>query len=140
MIDGLLLLDTHIWWWWENGIPGEISLAARRQIERAEAEFMVRISAMSAWEIGMLDGKGRLTALPDALSWVRRALAVPGRELVPLSPEIAIMSTRLPEAPVADPIDRILLATARVENMTLVTADRKLIDYAKRRHVKVLPV
>ena len=87
----------------------------------------------------MLDSKGRLIALPDALTWVRRALAVPGRALVSLSPEIAIMSTRLPDAPVADPIDRILLATARVENMTLVTADRKILDYGKRRHVKVLP-
>ncbi len=140
MIDDPLLLDTHVWWWWENGIKGEISAAAMRRIESAERGFAVRISAISVWEVGMLDSKGRLIALPDALTWVRRALAVPGRALVPLSPEIAIMSTRLPEAPVADPIDRILLATARVENMTLVTADRKLLAYGGRRHVKVLPV
>jgi PIN domain nuclease of toxin-antitoxin system len=139
MTDGPLLIDTHVWWWWENGIKGEISPAAARRIEAAERDFVLRISAISVWEIGMLDSKGRLIALPDALTWVRRALAVPGRALVSLSPEIAIMSTRLPDAPVADPIDRILLATARVENMTLVTADRKILDYGKRRHVKVLP-
>lgn len=140
MTDGPLLVDTHVLWWWENGIPGELSTSVIRQIERAERESVFRISVISVWEIGLLDHKGRLTALPDAMTWVRRALAVPGRELVPLTPEIAIASTRLPDAPVADPVDRILLATARVENLTLVTADRKLIDYGKRSHVKVLPV
>ena len=95
---------------------------------------------MSIWEIGMLDSKRRLIALPDALTWVRRALAVPGRSMVPLTPEIAIVSTRLPDAPVADPVDRILLATARVENLTLVTADRKLLDYGRRHHIAVLAV
>jgi PIN domain nuclease of toxin-antitoxin system len=140
MIDGPLLLDTHVLWWWENGIKGEISPSTMRQIEAAERERRLHISAISLWEIGMLDHKGRLVALPDALTWAHRALAVAGRTLVPLTPDIAIMSTRLPEAPVADPIDRILLATARVENLTLVTADRKLLDYGRRRHVKVLPV
>lgn len=138
MTEGPLLMDTHVLWWWENGATGKLSAAVMRQIERAERELAFRISAITVWEIGMLDEKGRLTALPDAMSWVRRALAVPGRALVPLTPEIAIASTRLPDAPVADPVDCILLATARVENLTLVTADRKLLEYGKRLHVKVL--
>lgn len=140
MSDDPLLIDTHVWWWWENGFAGEISPAAARRIEAAERNSTLRISVISAWEIGLLDHKGRLTALPDALAWVERSLAAPGRALVPLTPEIAIASTRLPDAPVGDPADRILLATARVENLTLVTADRKLLDYAKRRHVKALAI
>lgn len=140
MTDGALLIDTHVWWWWENGILGHIPDKAMRRIESAERYNMLRISAISAWEIGMLDHKGRLSALPDALSWIRQSLAVPGRGLVPLTPEIAVASTRLPDPPNRDPVDRILLATARVENLTLVTADRKLLDYGSRRHIRVLPI
>ncbi len=135
-----LLIDTHVWWWWENGMPGELSAAVRRHIEAAERGSLIRISAMSAWEIGMLNSKRRIVALPDALTWIRRSLGTPGRALVPLTPEIAVLSSHLPDAPVGDPIDRILLATARVENMTLVTADRKLIDYGRKHYLKVLPV
>jgi PIN domain nuclease of toxin-antitoxin system len=140
MTDRPVLIDTHVWWWWENGFAGQISASSLRLIERAERDNMLRISAMSAWEIGMLDSKGRLAALPDPLSWIRRSLAVHGRALAPLTPEIAVLSNRLPDAPVGDPVDRILLATARVENLTLVTADRKLLDYGRRHHVNVLRV
>lgn len=86
----------------------------------------------------MLNSKGRIVALPDALTWIQRSLTMPGRSLVPLTPEIAVVSNHLPDAPVGDPVDRILLATARVENMTLVTADRKLIDYGRKHYMKVL--
>ena len=135
-----LLIDTHVLWWWENGMTGHISAAAAHHIEGAERNSEFRVSAMSVWEIGMLDSQGRLTALPDPLTWVRQSLSIPGRALVPLTPEIAVASTRLPDPPTGDPVDRILLATARVENLILVTADRKLLDYGKRCHVRVLPV
>ncbi len=140
MSDHAFLIDTHVLWWWENGIPGKISAAARKEIERVERDSKFRISVMSIWEVGLLDAKGRLTALPDALTWTLRALAVPGRALVPLTPEIAIASSHLPDAPVGDPMDRIIVATARVENMTLVTADRKLLEWGRRNHLKVLAV
>jgi PIN domain nuclease of toxin-antitoxin system len=140
MTEQPLLIDTHVWLWWENGSPGRISAEARRAIGAAEDRAGLWIASMSVWEVAMLDSKRRVEVAPDALTWMRASLARPDRVLVPLTPEIAIASTRLPEAPVGDPVDRILLATARVENMTLVTADRKLLDYGKRRHVKVLPV
>lgn len=135
-----LLIDTHVWWWLENGFPGRMSAAARRQIEDAERNSLLWISSMSAWEIAMLDSKRRLEALPDPLSWIRRSLSAPGRTLVPLSPEIAVVSNRIPDAPVADPIDLILLATVLVEGATLMTADRKLLNYGKRHRLSIVPV
>lgn len=138
MIEDGLLLDTHVWLWWDNGSPGLISTHVRTQIESAEQSARLWISAMSIWEVAMLESRGRIEIEPDLLTWLNRLLAGPRRGLAQLTPEIAIASTRLPDAPVRDPVDRILLATARVENLTLVTADRKLLDYGKRRHVRVL--
>ena len=88
----------------------------------------------------MLESRGRVDVEPNGLAWMRRSFGRADRRLIPLTPEIAIESARLPDVPNRDPVDRILLATARVENMILVTADRKLLDYGKRQHVRVLPV
>lgn len=140
MAEDLLLLDTHVWLWWENGTPGRISAEARREIAHAEGRSGLWIASMSLWEVAMLASRGRVDVEPDALTWMRRSLEDPSRAVVPMTPEITVLSTRLPDPPVADPIDLILLATARVENMTLVTADRKLIDYGKRNYIKILPL
>jgi PIN domain nuclease of toxin-antitoxin system len=140
MADRPFLIDTHVWLWWEDGRPGRLSAEVRREISAAEHRAGLWIAAMTVWEVAMLESKRRVDVVPDALTWMQRLFTRPDRVLVPMTPEIAVASTRLPEAPVADPVDRILLATARIENLTLVTADRKLIDYGKRGHVKVLPV
>lgn len=88
----------------------------------------------------MLVQRRRIDVVPDALAWMRTSLARPDRGVVQMTPEIAVASNYLPDAPVGDPVDRILLATARVENMRLVTADRKLIEWGRRHHLKVLAV
>jgi len=69
------------------------------------------------------------------LAWIREALARPGVSLVPLEPEIAVASTRLPFDMHSDPADRILVATARHLGATLVTADKGLLELAKKGHV-----
>ncbi len=62
--------------------------------------------------------------------WVASALALSGIRLAPLSPEVAVASTRLPGMLHADPAERILVATARPVNAVLVTEDQRLLDYA----------
>lgn len=66
------------------------------------------------------------------MQWIRSALGRPGVALVPLEPEIAVASTRLPFEMHADPADRIIVATARHLGATLVTADRALLELAKK--------
>ena len=79
--------------------------------------------------------KGRLT-LPRALDeWMRLALGYPGVTLLPLEPEIAIESTRLPRPFHDDPADQIIVATARIHQCPVVTIDKKICDYA---HVQAL--
>ena len=69
---------------------------------------------------------------------MRAALRAPGVTLLPLSPEIAVESTRLPGSPHGDPADRILVASARVAGARLATRDEGILRYAADGHVRVL--
>jgi len=70
--------------------------------------------------------------------WVQRALKPPGMSLAPLDSDIAAESTLLPGVPQGDPADRFLVATARIRDVILATRDRKVIEYGKAGHVRVL--
>lgn len=128
-----LLLDTHVVVWLMLGIP-KLGERAREVIDSAFREDRAAISAITVWEIGVLVSKKRIDLYRDVLDWVRDALALPGVTLVPLEPEIAVASTRLPFEMHADPADRILVATARHLGATLVTADGALLEAAKQGH------
>jgi PIN domain nuclease of toxin-antitoxin system len=132
-----LLLDTHVLIWIMEGmlrVPEQV----RAEVERAGDADSLLISAITPWEIALLVSKGRLHLSRDVVEWMEVALALPGIRLQPLSPAIAIASTRLPWEVHPDPADRILLATARHLGATLVTSDRLLLDYAAQGHVKCL--
>jgi PIN domain nuclease of toxin-antitoxin system len=138
MSDRPVLVDTHIWLWMEDQYASRLSRGAQMLIESAARRGSLWISAMSVWEIAMLETKTRVELTSDVLTWVRASLAISGRQLIPLTPEIAVASTRLPDAPVGDPVDRILLATAITGNAVLLTLDQKLLDYGKRQNLNVV--
>jgi PIN domain nuclease of toxin-antitoxin system len=112
-VSNLLVLDTHVWIWIMEGVKTELSAATIRLIERSAADSALAISAISVWEVAMLEKKGRITLSRSIDEWTKAALTAPGIRLVDLSPEIAIESTRLPGEPHGDPADRIIIATAR---------------------------
>jgi PIN domain nuclease of toxin-antitoxin system len=117
------LLDTHVWVW-SLLDPERLPERARRVLEDPAGEGW--LSPISAWELSMLIERGRLAAKQPADAWVRAALrATPLRE-APLNHEIALRSRALPFAH-ADPADRFLVATADVYELTLLTADERLI-------------
>jgi PIN domain nuclease of toxin-antitoxin system len=128
-----LLLDTHVIIWHLDGNQ-KIGRRARAAIDAAALGRGVLVSAITPWEIGMLVSKGRLQLQGDVMEWIRTALEKRGVLLVPLDPEIAVASTRLPFEMHPDPADRILVATARHLGATLVTADRELLELARRKH------
>ena len=138
--DRPLLLDTHIWIWLLNGDEPLRSSAALFHIEEAVPPALIRVSAISVWEIGMLESKGRISLPTSCETWVDQALAAPGIDLVPLSPEIALASSRLPGEFHGDPADRMLVATARVLDADLVTKDQKIVEYGKSGFVSVLDI
>ena len=131
-----LLLDTHVWFWLMNGdekLGRPFKDAVKRNIETES----ILISAISIWELGMLVEKKRIELEMDCLDWVEQALDSRGINLAPITPRIAIQSTRLPENIHGDPADKILIATAHEYNAVLVTHDQKILEYGKGRFVNV---
>ena len=134
-----LLLDTHIWLWLACGVQGKISPTTLRAIERAGKRHALLVSIISVWEIALLESKGRIALPMPAQKWITRALDIPQIKLLGLNEaEVVLDSCHLPDAFHADPADRFLVATARVHNAPLVTADKRILDYSKLGHVKTL--
>ncbi len=133
----LVLLDTHVWVWLLNGSE-RLGPKARKAIQRSLAEEAVLVSAISPWEVAMLVSKGRFVLDRDVGEWVQAALSLPGIRLEPLSPEVAVASTRLPGTIHSDPADRMIAATARHLGSTLITEDQLLLDYGKAGHLRTL--
>lgn len=106
--------------------------------EAAQTGEPVCVSPMSAWEIGLLASKGRLTISVSAQAWFERLLATPGVQLTELSVRTLIASSYLPGLPPRDPADRIIIATAREHGLQIVTRDRSLLKYAAQGHVNAL--
>ena len=132
----MLVLDTHVWIWLVAGDP-TLSAGARDVIEAAAADGSVLVSAISAWEVALLDSRGRIVLDKPCTQWVSEALAAPGLALAPLTPEVAVESCRLPAPFHDDPADRMIVATARTAGATLVTRDKRILDYGARGHVAV---
>ncbi len=123
----MIVLDTHIWVWWVHD-DEHLSQVQREAITANETD-VIGVSAISCWEIAKLVEYGRLE-LPCTLeTWFEQALSYPGIQLLALTPEIAIESTRLPGEFHRDPADQIIVATARVYGCPLVTLDDKILNY-----------
>jgi len=135
----VLLLDTHVWLWLMSG-DGGMKPSAVRAMDEAASHGLIRVSAISVWEVAMLEAKGRIRLAKDCLAWVNEALRAPGIALVPLTPEVAVESSRLPGTFHGDPADRILVATARREGAVLLTRDEKILAYGKAKHLSTMTV
>lgn len=133
-----LLLDTHVWIWLMEGATEEISRPALDAVQRASARGGLLVSAISVWEVALLEAKGRVRFSTPVEEWVRRGLAAPGVRMAELSPETLVESTRLPGEPHGDPADRMLIATARRTGAALVTRDTAILAYARSGYVPVV--
>jgi PIN domain nuclease of toxin-antitoxin system len=132
-----LLLDTHVLVRLTDGNQ-KLGVRAREAIRLAYREDRAVVSAITPWEIALLVSKGRLTLGRDVMAWIHTAMEIPGVHLAPLTPEIAVASTRLPWEMHPDPADRILVATARSLGATLVTADGALLDFSGKGHFRAM--
>ena len=136
-MNGRLLLDTCALIWVVE--DAWLEPAAKAAILREVTEGRpIMVSPITAWERGLLAAKGRLTSPVDPRTWFRRVAARPEIELTDLTADILIESCFLPGALHRDPADRILIATARALDLTLVTRDGPILKYAGDGHVRVL--
>ncbi len=119
-----LLLDTHILLWAANE-PKRLSSAARRLIADEENELL--FSAASVWEVAIKRGLGRDDFLADA-RLLRRSLLDNGYNELPIVSEHVVAIASLPPIH-KDPFDRLLVAQATVEGITLLTLDPFVAQY-----------
>ena len=131
------LLDTCAAIWIMNGDPLR-DPAATELPQALEHNGRLVISPITAWEIATLVAKKRilLTLRPEV--WFSKLCDLPGVTLVDMPPSVLIASTSLPGKTPADPADRILIATAREFDYTLVTRDRLLLKYASSGYVRAM--
>jgi len=135
-----LLLDTHVWLWYAEGVTGRLRPGSIRQLDDARKGDGLMVSAISVWEIGMHASRGRIQLNVPLGNWVDMALSQPGIRLVPLDAEIAVESTQLPGEAQGDPADRFLIATARVLGVVLATRDERILEYAALGFLRVARV
>jgi PIN domain nuclease of toxin-antitoxin system len=115
-----LLLDTHIWLWTLQD-PKRFGRRVLQLLKDEANELW--LSPVSTWEALTLNFKGRIHIKGNLTEWLARATA--GTREAPLTHEIALVARQLPLH--QDPADRILAATAEVLDLTLVTADERLL-------------
>jgi PIN domain nuclease of toxin-antitoxin system len=120
-----LLLDTHIWLW-SLGEPKRLS--GRVQGELKDPNNELWLSPVSIWEALLLQARGRIHLHGSVREWVAKATSH-FRE-APLTHEIVVAAHELPFQH-SDPADRFLAATAEILNLTLVTADHRLLGLGK---------
>ncbi|TCJ15979.1 type II toxin-antitoxin system VapC family toxin [Parasulfuritortus cantonensis] len=119
-----LLLDTHLLLW-AAGLPDRLSVEARTLLEATENELF--FSAASLWEIAIKRGLGRADFQVD-VRLLRRGLLENGYRELAITSEHALAVDGLPSLH-KDPFDRMLVAQAMVEGVTLVTADALVAQY-----------
>lgn len=124
------LLDTNAWYWGYSE-PEKLPEEIQELLDKRNAQF--GLSAISLWEVGKKHQRGKLTLNQELGVWLRGAVAA-HIQVLPLSPEVVADAMNLPDFPVKDPGDELIVATARVHKLTLLTSDTALKGY---RHARV---
>jgi PIN domain nuclease of toxin-antitoxin system len=123
-----LLLDTHAFLWWLTD-DEQLSPRAKRVIR--DGNNQVFFSVASAWEIAIKAKLGRVTLPEDPERFIPDQLEVNAFEVLPVRLPHALRVASLPGVH-ADPFDRLLVAQALVEDLTVVSKDRRLGRYPVR--------
>jgi PIN domain nuclease of toxin-antitoxin system len=119
----LTLLDTHVWLWYVSD-PSKLSEAALNQLASAP----LCVSCISVWEIGMLVNQGRLRLNQCARNWVAQCERSRAFTFLPIDNAVALVSVGLPPIH-KDPADRLIVATAMVHQIPLVSKDGTIKRY-----------
>ncbi len=131
-----LLLDTcaAIWTVEDRLRPETVELLSQRY----RAGEPTYVSPITAWELGILFSRARYRSHRSPEEYWRHLLSLPNVRLSQMPPELMLASHFLPGTPPRDPADRILAATAREYDYTLVTRDALLLSYAREGHLLAL--
>jgi PIN domain nuclease of toxin-antitoxin system len=134
----LILLDTSLLL--TLGYREPLAASARDAINAAGQRQELWVSAISAWELGLLATRTGRTGpqLGDARDFLDRLVGTMRLQMIPLTHSVAFDAAYLPEPFHRDPSDRMLIATARAHDFTLATKDRAILAYAALGHVRAI--
>jgi PIN domain nuclease of toxin-antitoxin system len=118
-----LLLDTHIWLWLTLA-PNRLSRRVAHALDETSNELW--LSPISVWELLTLTRKGRIRLSQDPVAWARESFERLALREATLTTDVALETSSLGLAH-SDPADRLIAASAKVFDLTLVTADEQLI-------------
>lgn len=119
-----LLLDTNAWLYSVDR-PSALPAAVRDMLSDRTVLYL---SAISLWEVAKKHQLGKLSLSVPIVEWMKQALPT-SVEVLPLTPTVILDATSMPEFPNRDPADELIVATARVHGLTLLTCDKLLRDY-----------
>jgi PIN domain nuclease of toxin-antitoxin system len=122
------LLDTHIWIW-SLIEPDKLKKSVAQALNDPENELW--LSPISIWELSMLVKKHRIEIDDEIDAWVQRALAQINLREAPLTNEVALEVSRIRFSH-RDPADHFIVASAKVFDLTLVTADPRLLKLRRQ--------
>lgn len=125
-----LLLDTHVLVW-SAASPEQLGKRTRQQLVDPEAKLF--LSSITTLEIARLAALGQLALTMPVAHWCERARLALNATTIAVDDPIAIEAYALPGSFHPDPADRILVATARVHGLRIITADRRILAYRAAR-------
>ncbi len=131
----MILLDTHVLLWWAGIEESRLSKPATRRIEAELDHGGLVVSAISVWEISHLLASRRISIELPLPEWIEEISAISRLQFVPIDNRIAIEANQLPGRLHRDPADRMIIATARILDLEVLTADAKILDYDQVRAV-----
>jgi PIN domain nuclease of toxin-antitoxin system len=116
----VIVADTHALIWW---ITGDARLSARaREVMTRRA---VGIAVITCWEIAFLSARGRIVLDIHIADWWHDVMSLPSTALLPLTMDVATAAANLGD-PIRDPADRLIVATALLQGVPLVTKDERI--------------
>ena len=125
----MIVLDTHALLWWVSD-KSKLSKKALSLVDRESKNAdQVLVSSISTWEIAMLVNRSRLSLKIEVDDFINQLESLPAIQFLPITNRSALASVGLPEPLHKDPADRFIIATAKVNNCKLITADEKILAY-----------
>ncbi len=125
----MIVLDTHALLWWASD-KSKLSKKALSLVNRESRQTgQLLVSSISVWEIAMLVDRSRLSLKIEVNDFIGQLEKLPPIQFLPITNRISLASVGLPGPLHKDPADRFIIATAKVNNCKLVTADEKILTY-----------
>lgn len=126
-----VVVDTHAWVGFLDPSAYALGAQAIRTIQAAQQSGGMLVSDAAVWEISLKAGRGSMRLGLPLRGWIERARSAPGTRMVPFTLELMVRSAELGTGAPSDPFDRAMIVTAIAAGAPLVTADRKILAWAK---------